>query len=86
MDKWTPENRAAAVTQGWNVYDIWDERKERFEQEVQRDEKSNIFLNDEAARMYVYQRAHGGDALATKAAGLVFRSKVGDFTNKRKKT
>ncbi len=78
-EKWTTEDIATALLQGWNVYDIWDERKSRSEFEIQRDVTSNIFLTDEDARLFVYDRAHKGDPLATKASRLVFKSKVGDI-------
>jgi hypothetical protein len=83
---WTKEDSAQSIAQGWNVFEIWDGRVEF---EIQKDDPSNIFISDEAARSYVRIRAAAGDALALKATQIVFRSKVGAAApgkTKRKKS
>lgn len=74
---WTEQDKALAAPQGWNAYEIWDGR--RVHLEIQKDDKSNIFLNDVAAREFVKERANRSAhrcPLCYKAWTLVFKSKT----------
>jgi hypothetical protein len=54
------------------VFEIWDGR---LEYEIQKNDKSNIFLSDEAARLHVKTFSNIND-LCRKAWALAFRSKT----------
>jgi hypothetical protein len=76
MTTWTDQDKDDARLQGWTVAEVWDRRVQL---EIFKDDVSNIFLNDEAARTFVREKANktsGRDALCFKAWSLVFRSKV----------
>jgi len=71
---WTKADAKQAEPQGWDVFEIWDNR---IEYEIGMLERSKIFLTDEAARAFVAARGKAGDALALKALKIVFVSKCG---------
>ncbi|WP_155837288.1 hypothetical protein [Herminiimonas sp. CN] len=67
------------------MFEIWDAR---LTLEIQRDDASNIFLTDEAARAFVKERASATsfrDALCHKAWSLVFRSKIAPPSERKRK-
>ena len=85
MTEWTKQDSTAACAQGWDVFEIWDDR---LLLEIQKDDVSNIFLTDEAAREFVKERASATshrDPLCHKAWALVFRSKVAPPPKGRRK-
>ncbi len=82
--EWNDQDSKLAQAQGWALYPVWDPGKRREEWVVFADTPSKIFLTEEAARAFVAERAKKGDALATKAIGISFRSKVGEFPKKSK--
>lgn len=69
---WGEQDKAQAAAQGWGVFEVWDQR---VLYEILRDDNSNIFLTDAAARAYVAARAAARvpDPLARRALQLVFR-------------
>jgi hypothetical protein len=71
-NEWTNQDSTAARSQGWDVFEIWDGR---LEYEIQKNDKSNIFLSDEAARLHVKTFSNIND-LCRKAWALAFRSKT----------
>lgn len=80
---WTKEDSALALPQGWDVYEIWDGR---LTLEIQKDDKSNIFLSDDAAREYVKRRASASSfrcPVCYKAWTAVFKSKIPTPSKKR---
>ncbi len=77
---WTPANSTAAAAQGWQLIEVWEQR---LMHEVMRHDSSNIFTTDEAARVYVRERARKGDPLAALAMRLIFLGKVGPTARKK---
>ena len=73
---WTKEDVELARPQGWELREFWCTDKRRLEFQIFKDDKSKIFITDEAARLYVAGRA-SADALAQKALRLMFNSKLG---------
>jgi hypothetical protein len=74
--EWTKQDSELAEKAGWNVFEIWDDR---LHLEIQKDDKSNIFLNDVIAREFVKERANrlsNRCPLSYKAWTLVFKSKI----------
>lgn len=80
---WTKEDAAEAAKLGWGLYEVWEGKLEWI---IQRDTASNIFLTDEAARLYVKDRANHNDALCTKAMRLMFHSRMPNFDDVVKKS
>lgn len=74
--KWTKQDKESAATQGWEVREFWDTLKKRFEYEIFKVDESKIFLTDEAARKFVQDNLTKYK-LASKAAHLIFKSKMG---------
>ncbi len=80
---WTKQDSTAARAQGWDVFEIWDGR---VQYEIQKDDQSDIFKTDEAARAFVHTRNNSDrDALCHKAWSIVFKSKVALPTKGKKK-
>lgn len=75
--EWTETLKNDAAKQGWALTAFWDQAKQRIESQIFKDDVSNIFTTDEAARGYVAEQTKRGDKLATKATQLVFQSKLG---------
>ena len=71
-EPWTNQDSTLARAQGWDVFDIWDSR---LTFEIQKDDQSNTFLSDEAARAFVYANSQTNH-LCRKAWTIVFKSKV----------
>lgn len=79
---WAQHDQDAAAVQGWGLFECIDMDKPRkVFYEVQ--EWGVRFENASFARAFVLKQSNSGDALATKAIRLVFRSKAG-FSGKKK--
>lgn len=74
---WTKVDEAAALDQGWNLYDCYDDGK--FTKIIQRNDQSKLLETDEKARLFVKMMADKNDALALKAVRIVFQSRMPDF-------
>lgn len=73
---WAADDTTAAAGQGWALDTIWDATKRRVELHVFKDRGSNIFPDDNAARMFVANQAMRQDKLAVKASKLAFQSRL----------
>lgn len=79
---WAQADQDAAFIQGWGLFEVIDMDKPRkVFYEVQ--EWGARFENASFARAFVLKQSNSGDALASKAIRLVFRSKAG-FSGKKK--
>ena len=59
---WTPKDQAAALREGWALFDMDTPRAE-----IQRDDEAAIFDNDRAARKHVERQEAHGSILHRKA-------------------
>jgi hypothetical protein len=75
--EWTEALKNDAARQGWALTAFWDQAKQRIEMQIFKDDTSNIFTTDEAARGYVAEQTKRGDKLAVLATQSVFQSKLG---------
>ncbi|MBC7414223.1 MAG: hypothetical protein H7327_04760 [Herminiimonas sp.] len=73
ISNWNTDDSTAARAQGWDVYEVVDNG--HYYLEIQRDDASNIFLTDTAARDFV-------KALATKQKTLHHRAYMAMFLSK----
>ena len=74
---WTEEFKNDAAKQGWTMTAFWDQAKQRVESQIFKDDTSNIFTTDEAARAFVAEQVKRGNKLAVIATQAVFQSKLG---------
>ena len=88
--RWSAEQSAAARKQGWDLYEVYDPlpaafqtggkavRSNKIVWHLMRDDTSNIFLTDQAAREFVKKAGEKDPkSLAAYAVRLVFQSKSG---------
>jgi hypothetical protein len=75
IQDWNAEQAKKARGQGWLLAEVWDGR---LLLEVLRDDASNIFTTDAAARAFVLARAQAAarDELCAQALRLVFASRL----------
>jgi len=81
-DDWLEDDQAAALSQGWGVFEVIDGSTHKLFFEIML--HGPRFDNDDCARLFVAERGNKGDALATKAFRIVFRSKVGGKARSKK--
>lgn len=78
-EAWSTENAHAAQLQGWNLFEIWDNRLELMIQKV---DDLPIFKTDDDARRFVAAKAQAGDKLAKRAVELSVISRMGNVSKK----
>lgn len=70
---WSVEDSQRAAKSGWDLFTIWDDKKSRYEYEVQGFGEAKF---DAAIKAQVKIAADKGDTLCQKAIRLAFVSKM----------
>jgi hypothetical protein len=68
--KWTKKDSKAAVAEGWEIFDI----DSTGVLEIERDDESGKFKNDNAARAFVAKKAAKGSPLHLKALCVIAKN------------
>ena len=83
-ENWTTQDASAAAAHGWELQEVWDQKKARVECAIFRTSDSPI-KTDPMARVFVDKAASMGIEVARKAQRIVYASIVAGIKQTRRR-